>query len=203
MNENGQAVSVSKAAKHFGVHPSTIREWVDNEKLIAFRTPTGQRRIKLATFSDKVDKNEQYRAIYCRVSSSKQKDDLERQISFMQEKFPNYKVFKDIGSGINFKRKGLLSLLDQCLQGVVKEVVVSSRDRLCRFAFELVQWLLEREGVKLTVLEQGDESPESELSNDVLSIIQVFCCRRNGKRRYGNKDAKSASSSDKGSESSS
>lgn len=69
---------------------------------------------------------------------------------------------------------------------MVEEIVVSSRDRLCRFAFELLQWIFDRNGTKVTVLQQGDVRayPESELSDDVLSIIQVFCCRRNGKRRY-------------------
>jgi excisionase family DNA binding protein len=196
-------VSVSKAAKQFGVHPSTIRDWADNGRISSFRTPTGQRRIKLLNQHQNLQKEEKIRAIYCRVSSQKQRDDLQRQISFMQEKFKDYQIFQDIGSGINFKRKGLIALLDKCLQGMVSEVVVSSRDRLCRFAFELFEWLFERQGIKLTVLEQGDESPESELSNDVLSIIQVFCCRRNGKRRYSKQNAKSSIESDNKTEGSS
>ena len=202
MSSSTQTLSVSKAAKHFGTHPQTIREWADGGKIKSFRTPTGQRRIIISEDQNDQPK-EKFKAVYCRVSSQKQKDDLQRQISYMQSKFKDYKVFQDIGSGINFKRKGLLSLLEQCMQGMVSEVVVSSRDRLCRFAFELLEWLFEREGVKLTVLEQGDESPETELSNDVLSIIQVFCCRRNGKRSYSNESSKSKASTDNTTESNS
>jgi excisionase family DNA binding protein len=173
-------LSVSKAAKMFGVHCKTIREWADNGKLKHIRTPTGQRRIILEEENQEVKK----RIIYCRVSSPKQKDDLERQIQYLKTLYPGYEIVKDVGSGINFQRKGLLSLLDLCLRGMVSEVVVASKDRLCRFAFELLEWLFQREKVKLTILEQNDLSPEQELSNDVLSIIQVFRCRRNGKRRY-------------------
>lgn len=191
-----QKLSVSKAAAHFGVHPQTIREWCDTGKIKSIRTPSGQRRIVLSssTTSNQDNLEQKVKAIYCRVSSNKQKDDLVRQITFMQTQFPGYQVYKDVGSGINFRRKGLITLLDHCLQGMVSEVVVSSRDRLCRFAFELLQWLFERQGTKLTVLEQGDGSPELELSNDVLSIIQVFCCRRNGKRRYSRSISESEAS---------
>ena len=121
-----QTLSVSKAGKHFGVHPQTIREWADDGRIKCIRTPTGQRRVIIEEKNQEI----KYKAIYCRVSSQKQKDDLQRQVDYMQKTFPGYKTFKDIGSGINFKRKGLLTLLDACLQGHVEEVVVSDRDRL-------------------------------------------------------------------------
>jgi excisionase family DNA binding protein len=184
-----EILSVGQASKKFGVHEQTIRVWVEQGKLNAFKTPSGQRRIIISKEATKAKEypKEQYKAIYCRVSSGKQKDDLKRQTEFMQQRYKGYKVFQDIGSGINFKRKALLSLLDDTLNGLVEEVVVSSRDRLCRFAFELFEWIFERQGTKLTIINSVDNSPESELSDDVLSIIQVFCCRRNGKRRYTSK----------------
>ena len=73
------------------------------------------------------------RVVFIRVSSPKQRDDLERQRQYMVARFPDYEVVEDIGSGINWKRRGLLSLLDRSLQGGLAEVVVASRDRLCRF----------------------------------------------------------------------
>lgn len=190
-------LSVKQAADTYGVHPQTIRLWTENGKLNSFRTPSGHRRIvcpaHVTSFNpQQIRPNKEEtrpsgqkdRIVYCRVSSQKQKDDLERQVRYMQERFPGYKVLTDIGSGINFRRKSLRALLDAALSGTVEEVVVASRDRLCRFAFDLLEWLLQRSGTKLTILQQGDESPEAELSDDVLSIIQVFCCRRNGRRRY-------------------
>ena len=181
-------VSVGVAADVLGVHPQTIRAWADGGKIKCSRTPSGQRRILLPETPTESDfsstKKDTFGAVYCRVSSPKQKDDLQRQVAHMQKLYPKYKVYTDVGSGINFKRKALLSLLDAALQGMVSEVVVASRDRLCRFAFELLEWIFSRGNTKVTVLQQTDASPESELSDDVLSIIQVLCCRRNGRRRY-------------------
>lgn len=181
-----EIISVGQASKKFGVHEQTIRLWVEQGKLKAFKTPNGQRRIIISK-EVKEHYKERYKAIYCRVSSGSQKDDLQSQTEYIQEKYQGYKLYQDIGSGIDFKRKALLSLLDDVLKGLVEEIVVSSRDRLCRFAFELFEWIFERQGTKLTVINSTDSSPESELSDDVLSIIQVFCCRRNGRRRYCNK----------------
>jgi len=75
------------------------------------------------------------------VSSRKQKDDLERQCTFLKNKFPNHTLIKDIGSGLNYKRPGLLKLLEFSNSGRAEEIIVSSKDRLCRFGFELLQWL--------------------------------------------------------------
>jgi predicted site-specific integrase-resolvase len=92
---------------------------------------------------------------------------------------------RDIGSGLNFKRKGLVSLLHDVADGRVEEIVVASRDRMARFGFELIEWICNKYATKLVVLEQNDDtSPESELATDLMSIINVFCCRRNGRRRY-------------------
>ena len=106
----------------------------------------------------------------------------------MQEKYPNHKLISDIGSGINFKRKGLRTILELSSKGMVSEVVVAYRDRLCRFAFELVEWFLQLHGVKLLVLHENlDSSGQSELAEDLLAIINVFNCRVNGKRKYTKK----------------
>jgi predicted site-specific integrase-resolvase len=129
------------------------------------------------------NKREKENIIYIRVSSRKQSEDLKRQQDYLVDKFPGYRVVSDIGSGINFKRKGFLSILEQVKNGNVQQVVVATRDRLCRFGFELVEWFFETFDTKLLVL-QSDNNEEDTLSQDVLSIIQVFNCRNNGRRRY-------------------
>ncbi|MGD1716379.1 recombinase family protein [Hydrocoleum sp. CS-953] len=78
---------------------------------------------------------------YCRVSSAKQRDDLKRQVEFMQNHYPGAEVIKDIASGLNFKRKGLIAILDRILQGDKLTIIVACRDRLTRFGFELIQYL--------------------------------------------------------------
>ena len=135
---------------------------------------------------------EKKRICYCRVSSFGQKDDLQRQIKFMQTKFPEHHIVTDIASGINFKRKGLRSILELACKGMLSEVVVAYRDRLCRFAFELIEWILHINGVKLMVCNESLEttSDNSELAEDLLAIINVFNCRVNGRRKYKNAKGK-------------
>ena len=176
-------LSLSKARKHYGVSSSTLRRWADNGRIQSTRTAGGHRMFIVCNEQE----TEKERIIYCRVSSVKQKDDLVRQIKFLSDKFPQHKIVRDVGSGINFKRPGLLSLLGRVMQGRVREVVVSSKDRLCRFAFDLLQWICFRNGTQVVVLDNEDKSPDQEFTEDILAIMQVFSCRWNGKRRYSAK----------------
>src|SRR5574344_876495 len=112
-----------KAVKHLGVCANTLRKWADDGKIKYIRNPAGQRLYDVSSIEQFSETCKSY--CYCRVSSHKQKDDLERQISFMQEKYPEHEILWDIGSGINFKRKKLLWLLEQSTLGNVKEVVVA------------------------------------------------------------------------------
>ena len=185
-------VKASVFKKHFHVDPCTLRRWADAGRIDYRWSPGGIRLYKLPDDSGglpaDVDGDEQQKKkkiVYARVSSSKQKDDLRRQADYLLSKFPDHELVTDVGSGINWKRRGLLSILDGADKGGVEEVVVASRDRLCRFAFELLEHIFRHRGVKLVVLDTAvDSSPEQELSDDLLSIVQIFACRRNGKRRY-------------------
>jgi predicted site-specific integrase-resolvase len=112
-------------------------------------------------------------------------DDLDRQKHFFTTNFPNHILVTDVGSGINWQRKGLQTILGFAMQRDISEIVVAHRDRLCRFAFELLEWIFHKNGVQLIVLNQDkDQSPDKELVDDVLSIIHVYSCRKNGQRRY-------------------
>ena len=125
---------------------------------------------------------------YARVSSSHQKEDLDRQIQFLQAKYPTYEVIKDIGSSLNWQRKGLLSLLDFVLSGTVEQVVVTHSDRLSRFSFDLLQWLFNKFNCSIVVLNEiTDTNPDIELSQDVLSIINYFTAKNNGMRSAKNR----------------
>lgn len=186
--ENGIACKYSmyvptrEYQKYHKVSATQLRAWADAGKIDSIRTPGGSRlyRFPVATESETVEQKD---IIYCRVSSHKQRADLQRQKDYMVALFPEYKIVEDVGSGINWKRPGLLSILDDAIRGRVRTVAVANRDRLCRFAFELLQHLFEELGVRLVVVD-GAESEERELADDLLSIVQVFCCRRNGRRKY-------------------
>ena len=123
---------------------------------------------------------------YCRVSSHKQKDDLQRQVQFMQEQFPGANIVTDVGGGLNFQRKGLVSLLERLHRGDKLQIVVAHRDRLARFGFELIQWMAEQNGGEILVLDNTDHSPQQELTEDILAILHTFSCRIHGLRRYRN-----------------
>ena len=189
---NGIWVPHREARDFYGVSNSTIRRWANTNKIVFKRTPSGQR---VYLINDKTNSNnkqsyentifENY--VYCRVSSSKQKDDLERQVQFLSNQYPGYKIIKDIGSGLNYKRPGLLKLLEQSSKGCVKEIFVASKDRLCRFGFELIEWIFLQNDTKLMVLEHSNKTQEQKFTEDILAILQVFACRWNGQRKYTNK----------------
>ena len=200
-------ITTRETKKIFGVNEDTLRRWADNGKIEYIRSPGGKRLYNVEQYINSTTKynydNSQSQTIqeqetiietqnpnicYCRVSSRNQKEDLERQVQKMQEQFPGYQIITDIGSGINWKRKGLRSILDLANKRLIQKVVVAYRDRLCRFAFELIEWLLQQNQVELVVLNSSVESgQDTELAEDLLAIINVFNCRVNGRRKYKTK----------------
>ena len=195
-------IPTREAKKILRVTEETLRRWTANGKIPHIRSPGGQRLYDIRKYINTTErghecvekiekKDERQRICYCRVSSQGQKDDLQRQIKYMQEKFPTHRIIHDIGSGINFKRRGLRTILELASKGDVSEVVVAYRDRLCRFAFELIEWVLHTHGTKLVVLHESmDSSGQTELAEDLLAIINVFNCRVNGRRKYARKEDK-------------
>jgi len=171
-----------KAAKALGVHPNTLRKYADNGRIESIRNEAGQRLYNVASYIQ--GQTSPVTVCYCRVSSAKQKDDLARQVVYMQEKFPRATIIKDVGSALNFKRKGLQTLLESLLCGNKLTLIVAHRDRLCRFGFELFEWMVKQNGGELLVLNNVTYSPEKELTTDLLSILHVFSCRMHGLRRY-------------------
>ena len=181
-------VNTRTACKLYQVRANTLRRWAEQNKIDTIRTPSNHRMYSTKMHKDAVRNAnnviEKQKICYCRVSSVKQKNDLTRQIQFMQSKYPKHIIIQDIGSGINWERKGLQTILELTMSNKLEEVVVAHRDRLCRFAFKLIQWILEKNQVKLVVLNEGIQSSEQELAKDLLSIVHIFSCRQMGKRRY-------------------
>ena len=123
---------------------------------------------------------------YCRVSSQKQKEDLERQINVMKEKFPNHLIISDIGSGLNFKRKGLLDIINMAIKNDIDEVVIAYKDRLARFGYDLIEIILkEYSNANIIILNKTEEkTTEQELTEDIISIMNVYVAKINGLRKY-------------------
>ena len=178
-------VPLRKAVKITGLSPNTLRKYADTGQIKSQRIGKGQRLFDLTELtSQKKCEGGKPVTCYCRVSSAKQQGDLARQVAFMREKYPNAEIIKDIGSGLNFKRKGLQTLLQRLLQGDKFTLIVAHRDRLCRFGFDLFQFLFESNGGEIMVLDNSEASSEQELTADLLSILHVFSCRLHGLRRY-------------------
>lgn len=192
MNGDVEYVSSQEACKLFQVSISTLRRWDNEGKIDTYRTAGKQRRYstQLLTKTNNTTTNDvqKQKICYCRVSSTHQKNDLQRQKEYLKSKYPDYRIIQDIGSGINWKRSGLKTILELAMQKKLDTVVVAHRDRLCRFAFELIQWILEKNEVKLVVLNESICSTEQELAEDLLSIIHVFSCKQMGKRWYKKED---------------
>ena len=125
-------------ANRFKVSTETLRLWESTGKLKSIKTKGGHRRYILSDPVPKTETHEKRKVIYARVSSSKQRNDLERQVELLLFKYPTYEVVRDVGSGIGFKRRGFVSLLESVLRNEVQTIVVAHKDRLCRFGFDLL-----------------------------------------------------------------
>ena len=125
---------------------------------------------------------------YCRVSSNKQKDDLERQVenvtTYLTAQGKPYTVITDIGSGINYSKKGLRELIDKITKNEVEKVVVLFKDRLLRFGYELLEYIAELYGCEIEIIDNTDKTEEQELVEDLVQIITVFSCKLQGKRAH-------------------
>ena len=173
-----------------GKTPQTLRNWDKKDILKPHHTSTNGYRY----YSDeqikqvlniKIDKP---RIVigYCRVSSPKQKDDLERQIdnvkNYLLAQGQPFEVVSDIGSGINYNKKGLQSLIKRIQNNEVQKIVVLYKDRLLRFGFELVEYIAKLNNCTIEIIDNIDKAEEQELVEDLIQIMTVFACRLQGKR---------------------
>jgi predicted site-specific integrase-resolvase len=188
-------VGISEAAKALGVSITTLRRWELNGRVSAEYTYGGHRRYDLSRLCP-----EQYRTptanisktiAYARVSSHDQTNDLERQKQVLEiycaKQGWTFEVISDLGSGMNYRKKGLKRLLDAVLDNQVGRLVLTHKDRLLRFGAELVFAICEAKNVEVVILNQGeDTSFEEDLAKDVLEIITVFSARLYGSRSRKN-----------------
>ncbi|MEG4883315.1 recombinase family protein, partial [Microcoleus sp. K1-B6] len=128
-------IPLRKAVKFLGLHANTLRKYADEGKIKSIKNEAGQRLYDVESYQQRGAIGSAI-VCYCRVSSTKQRDDLARQVEFMRQQYPDAEIIQDIGSGINFKRKGLQALLVRLMRGDQLTIAVACRDRLCRFGFE-------------------------------------------------------------------
>lgn len=180
-------------AKKLGVTVKTLQRWDTSGKLPAKRTVSNYRYytdddLRIAQGLQPLEAKKKV-VVYCRVSSNNQKPELSNQIKAM-EIFCTTKglsideCIKEIGGGLNFKRKKFLSIVFSIIKGEIKTLVVAHKDRLCRFAFDFVEELATSYGCEIIVANQESLSPQQELVEDLMAIIHCFSCRLYGLRSY-------------------
>lgn len=183
--------TIGQFAKLIGRTPQTLRDWdKKGEFKPHYVAPSGYRYYSQEQLNHFLGiqgiKPDRKVIGYCRVSSNKQKDDLSRQVDNMQTfllaQGKPFEVITDIGSGINYKNKGLLELIDLISQNKVEKVVVLYKDRLLRFGYELVEYIASLYDCTIEVIDTTEKTEEQELVEDMIQIVTVFSAKLQGKR---------------------
>lgn len=193
---NMEVVPIRIAARELGVDRATLRRWERDGKIDPpERTPGGQRRYdlaKLRRLAPRQPASGRLTVAYARVSSHDQREDLVRQValleSFCAANGWTYEAIQDLGSGLNYRKKGLRLLIRRICSGEVGRLVITHKDRLLRFGSDLVFSLCEHFGTEVVIVNASEESSfEDELVPDVLEILAVFSARLYGSRSPKNK----------------
>jgi len=189
-------VTIGEAAKFLGISTQTIRRWEKNGKgFPSQRTKGNQRRYRIADLgfcSRSSQAGEKATLAYARVSCHDQKEDLKRQEEMLEffcaSNGWEFEILSDLGSGMNYHKKGLKRLINKILNQEISRLVITHKDRLLRFGAELIFTICEQRGIEVVLINKGKEpSFEEELAQDVLEIITVFSARLYGSRSRKNK----------------
>lgn len=185
--------------KTLGISHMTLIKLVQTEKIEYIKTVGGQRKYNVVKYiNDNMVKTKHEKVAetlqttvkqnicYVRVSTSGQQNDLVRQREYMKMKYPTYEIIEDIGSGINFNRKGFRKIINLAIAGKINVLVVAFKDRLTRFGYELIEDLIKEYSNGTIKIEEDkeDKDPKEELVDDVLQILNVYTAKINGMRKY-------------------
>lgn len=187
MNKN--FLSRKETTKILGIHYHTLYKLAKNKEIETINI--GKRQLynvnKYLQSKKVSNPNQKRRKIcYCRVSSSKQKEDLKRQIESMKLKYPDYEIISDVGSGLNLNREGLKKITDWGIKGEIDIVVVAYKDRFARFGYELIERIITEYSNGKIIIENKaeEETPMEELTKDIVAIMNIFVAKMNGLRKY-------------------
>jgi putative resolvase len=189
-------VGIGRAAAELGVSRDTLRRWESAGKIEVERSPLGHRRYDLAQLRGLVpakSASSQVTIAYERVSNQNQQKELKQQVrileSFCTEQSWTFEVIQDVGSGMNYRKSGLRTLIQRICQGDVGRLVMTHRDRLVRLGIELIFSLCEHFGTEIVLINASSLADfEDEIAEDVMEIITIFSARLYGSRNPKNKD---------------
>lgn len=175
-----QLISIGKFAKKVGLTTASLRRMHESGECIPYHITKGGTRYysldQLKDFST-ADKKKKLVIGYCRVSTSSKKDDLETQInnvkSYMYAKGYNFEIISDIGSGINYKKKGLQELLNKINGQDISKIIILHKDKLIGFGFELIEYLCKINDVEIEIIDNTEQS-KKEMSDNLVQIVTIF-----------------------------
>jgi putative resolvase len=181
-------------SKLVGVSVFTLQRWDRIGTLTAHRTPTNRRYYthdQYLQYRGLVSGEQGKTIAYARVSSPSQKKDLLMQKDALRAYCLEQSIkvdqwIEDIGSALNYKRKGFNQVIEDIELGHVKRLVIGSEDRLVRFGYDWFEAFCERHGTEIVVVNGESFSPEQELVKDLLAIVTVFSARLHGLRSHKN-----------------
>ena len=184
---NKEFVNMKLAMEILGFSKKTLQNYDKDGKIETIRTSGGWRKFNVKQYlkdnNIEVDESLRKKIIYCRVSSYDRKEDLERQVNILKEKYTDYEIITDIGSGINFKRKGLKKIIDYAIKNKLDEIVVTYKDRLCRIGYDLLEYIFKTySNTKIIIENDKEKSSNEEIANDLIEIITVYSSKIYGKR---------------------
>ena len=185
-------MKIGAAAQILGTTPGQLRKWEKTGELLPTRRTKGGTRYYAVSDLSGITNEAAPTVCYARVSSYDQKADLDRQQAVLEAycaaKGWRTEIIRDLGSGMNYNKKGLQRLLELILRRQLKRLVLTHKDRLLRFGADLVFSLCELQGIEVVIIHQGEQpSFEEELATDVLEVITVFSARLYGARSHKSK----------------
>lgn len=184
-------MSIGKFAKEIGLSVQHLRKLHNDNILVpAVITKGGTRYYseeQLLEYLNEDNLPQQLPIIlYARVSTRSQKDDLERQVENLKayaiSKGYSFEIITDIGSGINYNKKGLKDLIQKINNKEISKIVILYKDRLIGFGFELIEYLCELNNIEIEIIDNTTISKEAELTNDLIQIITIFANKLYGAR---------------------
>lgn len=185
-------LSVSKAATLLDVEPITIRRWDKQGLIKTVRTAGGHRRIPYSEIErlqqeQSLEPLRTISLVYCRCSTQKQVDNLERQVGrvliYCAEQKWEVEIFKEIGSGLNEKRRQYNKFLQRIANKDIKRVIIEYKDRLTRYGFKIFEVYCKSHNVEIIILNEAESLEfEQELTQDIISLITSYSARLYGRR---------------------
>ena len=182
-------LNMKEAMDYLNVSKITLQRWDNSGRLKAIRTSGGHRRYKLSDLKKFIgeyhaegkETDDVIVATYARCSTSDQKQhgDIDRQSQRLSEycakkKYKVAYIIKDMGSGLNDKRKGFTKLCNLVVNGKINKVVIEHKDRLTRFQYNLIEFFFNSYGVEIELLDKKECTEQEELVNDMMMLIASF-----------------------------